>query len=86
MKIAKALCLLVTGVLVVAMLVLIASVFKGVIVAGNLWLLLPLACYALAFFMLAKTCDSAGEVERINEEIRKLNKLEREMNEQFRDR
>lgn len=72
MKIAKALSWSFCGLLVVAMLALIASVSVGAIVVGNLWLLLPLALYAYAFFVLGQCADSAAEVERLGKEIRKL--------------
>jgi hypothetical protein len=40
--------------IVVGMLTLTASVIVGVISVGNLWLLLPLAFYAIAFWTLAQ--------------------------------
>lgn len=44
--------------LVLAMLALGAFVIVGAIAVGNLWLLLPLAFYALAFWMLAQLIKS----------------------------
>jgi hypothetical protein len=71
-KIARTLALAFVGVLVLAMLVLTASVFVGAITAGNLWLLLPLALYAYAFFVLSRACTSGDEVARLSQEIRKI--------------
>lgn len=40
--------------IVVGMIGIMASVLVGVMAVGNLWLLLPLACYAVAFRTLAQ--------------------------------
>jgi hypothetical protein len=53
----KAIAYLFVAAIALSSLVLIASVVVGAMSVGNLWLLLPLACYGVAFWILGGLVD-----------------------------
>lgn len=54
MMIAYVVALAFLAVVVLGMLTVVASVIMGAMTVGNLWSLLPLSMYAIAFWLLAK--------------------------------